>query len=161
MRGTFVTSKFEDRAALEAASPYETRVSTNAFVDAGLRWMWQVLTGEVRNEQGGLSDHLGKGRLIVGNGATPVERSDERLAGDLTAYAELDDGFPRIERTDDGIMLVLRATFAEQVANFDWRERGVTSVQGVLIDRAVQDQGRKAPGTVWTLQAELELLAGG
>lgn len=156
MRGRFVTSKY----ARGAAEPYEVLCSTNAFVLVGLEWLWTVATGGLRNDQGGMTDHLGKGRLIVGDGTQPVDAHDERLAGGQTAWAELDDGFPRIQRTEDGVMLVLRATFGEDVANFDWHERGVTSVQGVLIDRSVEDHGRKAPGTVWTLEAQLELTSG-
>lgn len=155
MKGTFTTRKFH----VGALEPYETLVAHNSFVDVGLEWIWTVVTGGLRNEQGGMSDHLGKGRLIVGDGSAPVDKTDERLAGTQTAWAELDEGFPQITRTEAGVMLVLRATFAEDVANFDWHERGVTSVQGVLIDRSVEDHGRKAPGAVWTLTAELELLA--
>lgn len=152
MRGTFTTRKY--RAG--ADRPYEVLVAHNAFVAVGLEWIWNVLAGNVRNEEGGLSDHLGKARLIVGNSSKPVAADDERLAGDLTAWAELDDGFPQVE----GATITFHATFGEDVANFDWNERGVTSVQGVLLDRSVDDQGRKAPGTVWTLEAVLELGVG-
>lgn len=152
MRGTFTTVKYADRLAYAAGRPADVLVSHNAFVTVGLNWMWQVLAGLVRNEQGLMSDHLGKARLIVGNGDTPVQPTDERLAGQDTAYAELDQP-PAVT----GRLITFRATFAEDAANFDWRERGVTSVQGVLIDRSVADQGRKAPGTIWTLEAALEL----
>lgn len=160
--GTFTTSMFEDRAALHADRPSRVAVSHNQFVTIGLELFWRILLGQQRNEQGGLSDHLGKARLIVGNGATPFSDSDERLAGDQTAWADLDDGYPRTDGpvdTDEGrvFRVTFQATFGEQVANFDWRERGITSVQGVLVDRSVGDQGRKAPGSVWTMQAALDL----
>ena len=160
MIGTFVTTKFADRAAFDASEPCDVLVAHNRFVLVGLEWMWRLLTGALRNEQGGLSDHLGKGRVIVGDGTRPVEPSDERLAGPNTDWAELDDGYPQLARADTGVTAAFRATFGEDKANFDWLERGVTSVQGVLIDRAVADHGRKAPGTVWTLEATLELTLG-
>lgn len=159
MIGTFTTTKFADRAAFNARRPSDVCVSRNAFVDVGLELMWSILIGGVRNDAGGLSDHLGKGRLIVGDGDTPVTRGDTRLAGENTAWAELVDGYPAIRRTDSGVMIVLQSVFGEDNANFDWRERGFTSVQGVLIDRSVDDQGRKAPGSIWTLEAQLELVA--
>jgi hypothetical protein len=173
LAGTFTTTKYADRAAYLERRPSGVLVSRNAFVAAGLDLMWRILLGQVRNEDGGLSDHLGKGRLIVGNGDAPVQEADERLAGEETAWAELDDGYPRF----DGMVTVneaeldepeatptracrvtFQATFGEDVANFDWLERGITSVQGVLIDRSVEDHGRKAAGSVWTLNAALDLL---
>jgi hypothetical protein len=62
----------------------------------------------------------------------------------------VDDG-----RGHSGISLL--ATFGEQEAAFDWQERGVVTAQGVLLDRAVRDQGRKVLGAVWQLQADLIL----
>lgn len=152
MRGTFTTRKYADRAALEADRPTAVEVSHNAFVDVGLNLLWRILAGQVRNDEGGMSDHLGKARIIVGNGDKPVEPGDERLAGEDTAYAELDS-----DPVVAGGTITFVASFGEDVANFEWAERGVTSVQGVLIDRSVGDQGRKSPGTVWTVEAVLEL----
>lgn len=157
MRGTFVTSKFPDRAAWIAQRPSQVQASRNSFTLNGLELLWRILTGQERNEQGGLSDHLGKARLIVGNGQTPANPADVRLAGTQTAYAELDENYPQIQRLDSGVALILRGTFGEQAGNFEWRERGVSSIQGQLIDRAVADQGRKAAGSIWTLEAALEL----
>lgn len=178
--GTFTTTKFEDRAAYVEQRPSGVLVSHNSFVAAGLDLMWRILLGQERNDQGGLSDHLGKGRLIVGNGNAPVQEADERLVGEETAWAELDDGYPRrdgmvtVNEPDDdndtepdndeddqpyrAYRVTFQATFGEEVANFDWLERGITSVQGVLIDRSVEDHGRKAAGSVWTLNAALDLL---
>lgn len=175
LRGTFTTVKYADRGAYLERRPSGVLVSHNHFVAAGLDLMWRILLGQVRNEDGGLSDHLGKGRLIVGNGTAPVQEADERLAGEQTAWAALDDGYPRLdgmvtvtepsepvetepaEPPERACRATFQATFAEEAANFEWLERGVTSVQGVLIDRSVEDHGRKVPGSIWTLSLALDL----
>lgn len=123
-------------------------------VTAGLELMWDILVGRERNDQGGLSDHLGKGRVIVGDGGAPATITDRRLSGANTMWAELEPGFPII----DAGRALFRATFADGVADFRWREVGLTTVQGVLICRAVANQDTKAPGTRRTVDVTLELV---
>lgn len=53
--------------------------------------------------------------------------------------------------------LIMSATFGEQEANFDWRAREVLTADGTVLDRIVEDLGRKAPGSVWTLEAVVSL----
>jgi hypothetical protein len=160
--GRFTTLKYPDRPALEAGRPADVAVSYNRFTQAGLEWMWRMMTGELRDTQAGtLTDHLGSARLLVGNSSQAFAYQDTRLAGDQTAQAALDQGFPLVQPYDDGdrqgVQLVLRATFGEQDAAFDWQERGVVTAQGVLIDRSVADQGRKVLGAIWQLEAALIL----
>lgn len=59
----------------------------------------------------------------------------------------------------DKLQLAVSATFPEDEANFDWRVRYVTTRSGVIVDRLVEDMGRKAPGAVWNVEAVLELAA--
>jgi hypothetical protein len=132
-----------------------------AYTDAGLRWIWQQALGVLRNEEGALADELSKARLVVGDGSRTFAAGDTRLAGGATAYAEMDEGFPKVEIVDGVARLTLRGTFDEESANFEWQERGVTSVRGVLIDRTVSYQGTKAPGTRWTAEVVLELARDG
>jgi hypothetical protein len=159
MIGTFTTRCFASRADFEADTPLAVHVSANSFTNAGLAWMWKMMVGGLRQTDGTLTDHLGAARLVVGNGTRPFDPSDSRLAGDQTAQAELDAGYPATEvLVQEGIGRVrFVATFGEDQAAFDWQERGVVTAQGVLIDRAVQDQGRKVLGAVWQLMAELDL----
>lgn len=167
LAGTFTTTKYDDRAAYVARRPSGILVSHNAFVAAGLDLIWRILLGQERNDEGGLSDHLGKGRLIVGDGDAPVQEADERLSGEQTAWAALDEGYPRMDgmvSTGDpegdpmrAFRVTFQATFGEDAGNFEWRERGITSVQGVLVDRSVEDHGRKAQGSIWTLSAAIDL----
>ena len=54
----------------------------------------------------------------------------------------------------DGGELVLTAVFGEDEANFSWRERALL-VGGVEVDVERRDEGRKAPGQVWTVETVL------
>lgn len=163
MIGTFVTRCYASRCALNLGLPSKVHVSRNRFTDAGMDWMWRMMIGDLRDADGTLSDHLGSARLIVGNGSRDFEPSDTRLVGPDTGQAELDGGYPLVAGVIDGgdgpdaCRLTFRATFGEEVANFDWAERGVVTAQGVLLDRSVEDQGRKVLGQVWTLEASLDL----
>lgn len=162
MIGKFTTRKFQNRPALEAGRPSDVAVSYNRFTQVGLNWMWEMMAGNLRDPQDRtLNDHLGSARLLVGNSSQPFAYGDTRLAGDQTAQAPLDEGFPLVQPYDNGdtqgVQLLMRATFGEQDAAFDWQERGVVTAQGVLIDRSVQDQGRKVLGAIWQLEAALIL----
>jgi hypothetical protein len=93
----------------------------------GEAWIWQLLAGQQRNAQGALSDHLGRARLIAGDGRPP--RDQPRLTGAQTTYAELDAGYPQLNGP--------RATFRAQLdAPFIIGEVGLVSVQSVLIARS-------------------------
>jgi hypothetical protein len=170
MIGTFVTRKFDSRHAFDAGRPFEVVTSTNSFTDAGLLWMWQMMAGQLRDGDGTLNDHIGSARIVVGNGEQPFSRTDTRLAGDQTDQSPLDEGYPRIEvmvepavdfepdgETTSIGRIYLSSTFGENQAVFDWRERGVVTAQGVLLDRAVGDNGRKVMGAIWQCEAILEL----
>jgi hypothetical protein len=163
MVGRFTTTKYPNRPAFDAGRPSDVAVSYNRFTKVGLEWIWNMVTGQLRDPQAGtLTDQLASARIVVGNSSQEFAYEDERLAGDQTAQAAADEGFPLIRPvvTPDerrGVQLVLRATFGEQDAAFDWQERGVVSAQGVLIDRTVADQGRKVLGAIWQLEAALIL----
>lgn len=163
MIGTFTTSQYADRRAYERADPYAVLVSKNLFTDAGLEWFWRMALGRLRDTEGGLNDELQSARIVVGNGERAFAGTDVSLAGELTHEAGMQPEYPEIlgMRTDDtgvpafGVRFC--AVFGERDAIFDWRERGVVTAQGVLIDRSVGDQGRKVLGTVWKVEAELEI----
>jgi hypothetical protein len=149
MRGVFVIEKYRDAQARE---PYEIVRSTNAFTTVGLEWMWRMMLGELRDADGTLTDQLASARIVVGDGSREFAAGDERLAGEHTDQATLDQP-PVI----DGASITMRATFGESDAIFDWQERGVVTAQGVLLDRSVADGGRKVLGSVWQVAATLTL----
>lgn len=166
MLGVFTTTKYDSRTAYEAGREDDVIVSTNRFTNVGLEWMWRMMAGLLRDGEGKVTDHLSAARLLVGNSSQEFDPSDTRLAGDLTAQAQLTEGYPVIEGpimlpSDDvvpnGWRIRFSALFGEDQAIFDWQERGVVTAQGVLLDRSVMDQGRKVLGAVWQLDAELTL----
>lgn len=55
--------------------------------------------------------------------------------------------------------VVLRATFGEGEANFEWRERYVQLADGTNVDALTEDQGRKAVGSIWVLEARIRIEA--
>lgn len=120
------------------------------FTEGGLEWVAQQLR-----------ERLAGARIVVGDGETPVNSNDEELAGAATAEKVVEE-IEIVGRVEDGDRavhrVILRTTFGENEANFDWRERGVLTSEGVLIDRAVADQGRKVQGSVWTLEAVVDLV---
>lgn len=146
MKGTFTTVVYTDRAHYEAGMPWRRWVSHNDFTNAGHEWMWRRMAGQAE-------DSLAGAIIAVGDGAAVFTASEAGLAGEQTAMAALDDGFPIIA----GSMITLRATFGERDGAFDWHERGVFTPSGVLLDRSVGDQGRKVLGAIWVVIAELEL----
>lgn len=99
--------------------------------------------------------------LVIGNGQQAEGHRDEELAGEFTAEAPISEVEDVGEVQVDGELrhrVILRAIFGEDTANFDWNERGVRLADGTLVDRKVQDQGRKVQGSVWTLEAVLDLV---
>jgi hypothetical protein len=162
MIGRFTTTAYDSRAAFEERRPSGVYVSHNAFTRVGLEWMWGTMAGLMRDQDGTMTDHLGSARLVVGDSSSPVTFADERLAGEQTAQAALvrpPSIAPFEEDGTQGVEILFEATFDEQVGAFDWQERGVVTAQGVLLDRSVQDQGRKVLGAVWQLEAALRIEA--
>ena len=163
--GVFTTTRYDSRRDFDEQRPSGVHVARNHFTAAGVRWMWEMMAGRLRQDDGTLSDHLGSARIVVGNSDLGYVPNQERLQGDQTAQAALDGGFPttevRLLEDDDFLrplgLITFRATFGEADACFDWREQGVVTAQGVLIDRAVGDGGRKVLGSVWQTEAVLEL----
>lgn len=146
MKGTFTTLVYKTRADHEAGRLYKAMYSLNDFTNVGYEWIWRRVAGLE-------GDSLADARIAVGTGGTIFTGGEVSLQGDQTAEAPLDAGFPVI----DGQRITLQATFGEREGVFDWLERGVMTPGGLLLDRAVGDQGRKVFGAVWVVVAELEL----
>lgn len=80
--------------------------------------------------------------LVLGQiAALEVSDGAEQSARSVTIEAEL---------TDEGLRLV--SEFDSGFANFDWRERRVILTDGTAFDVEAEDLGRKAEGSVWTLE---------
>lgn len=165
MIGTFTTTQYNSREEFERGEVSGLHISRNRFTIVGMEWMWQMMTGQLRNEDGTLTDALSQARIIVGNGDADFSFADTRLAGGETAQSPVTTmAFERRAlggEVPDSVEFVALATFGENEAAFEWQERGVVTNQGVLIDRAVSDQGRKVMGAVWQLEARLTLTGTG
>lgn len=123
---------------------------------AGLDYFYRALVGD---HQGALENAV----LRVGNGDAAETLEDRQLTGDQTAERPLDEP-PSFDyqyeddgETPTGVRLVFRASFGEDTANFEWRERAIVAPDGTMIDRTVADQGRKAPGSIWVMEMALSL----
>lgn len=97
----------------------------------GAQRIWEILTGQS-------DDTLEGGAILVEGGGQEARSAIEELSienGVLTATATFDEGF----------------------ANFDWRHRELLTKQGIVIDAANEDMGRKAAGAIWTIAVEVEV----
>lgn len=102
----------------------------------GASLLWEIAVGATQ-------DSLADASVVVSDGT-------------LRAQVKLDTP-PIVE----GGKVTLVATFGEEVANFTWASAEVLSASGVVIDRAVADNGRKTAGAVWTIKTVLDLTAAG
>jgi hypothetical protein len=104
----------------------------------GLARIWSIVVGE---EQ----DSLKGGTVVVSDGHE-------------SAAAPIDE-FPFVDTNDQGeTVLTVSATFASDVANFAWLRVDVVTAGGV-IDRTEGFRGKKAPGSAWSIDADLVLVA--
>lgn len=148
MIGTFTTRTYATRADWIARRESGVYVARNAFTTVGMTWMWRRMVGMV-------PDTLAEAEIVVGDGLSGFVGTEEALTGENQDRAGL-----TVPPEIVGSRIVLRSTFTERQANFDWMERGIVVPSGVLIDRSVADQGRKVFGAVWDVEAELELVGG-
>jgi hypothetical protein len=146
--GTFTTRTYATRADWIARRESGVYVARNAFTTVGMTWMWRRMVGMV-------PDTLAEAEIVVGDGLSGFVGTEEALTGENQDRAGL-----TVPPEIVGSRIVLRSTFTERQANFDWMERGIVVPSGVLIDRSVADQGRKVFGAVWDVEAELELVGG-
>ena len=147
MKGTFITWMYDSRADWIAQRPSGVHVISNRYTNVGLEWMWRRMAGMV-------PDDLSQAQIVVGDGRTESTGGEEALVGENQSRAPLDEGFPEVI----GSRIRFRATFGEREGIHEWHERGIVVPSGILVDRAVGDEGRKVFGSVWDVEAELELL---
>ncbi len=99
-------------------------------------------------------------RIVVGSDST-TERADQTgviASGSNKADAALDSGYPKVE--PGSRTAVVRATFGNSVANFNWNEVSLTNGQGsgaVALNRKQANMGTKNGG-VWTVQLEVSVV---
>lgn len=104
----------------------------------GLAHIWSMLTGTS-------DDSLAGGFIEVGAG-TDTDRQPIR-------------NFV-VAQVDGATRLTVDAEFGEENGNFDWSQRSVLTKQGVVIDVESDDGGRKAVGSVWEIEIDIDLTPG-
>jgi hypothetical protein len=127
-------------------------VEGNVFLNEGITFIWQAVTGATGLTYfDGSHAHIG-----VGDGTAPEDPSQTGLQGANKYYQLVDSGYPQVS----GNLVKFRATFGPDVANFEWREWTIANGPGdgyVNLNRKVQDLGRKAAGTTWTIEFQLQI----
>lgn len=104
----------------------------------GLAHIWAMLTGAS-------DDSLQGGFIEVGAGS---ETDRQPIQNFVVAQA------------DGACRLTVDAEFGEENGNFDWSQRTVLTKQGVVIDVETSDGGRKAQGSIWSIEIDIDLAPG-
>jgi len=122
------------------------------FLNEGIAFIWQAVTGAT-----GLTPFNGSNAHVgVGDGTAIADPSQTGLQGSNKYYKLVDSGYPIVS----GNTVRFRATFGPDEANFEWKEWTVangSSDAAVNLNRKVQDMGRKAPGSTWTIEVQLQI----
>lgn len=149
-------------AELALVAPYETlEAPGNLLTTAGLQRLTNLMIGA-----GGQAATNTAARLGVGNSSTAaaVGQTDLQAAAGAAnrQFKVMDATFP----TAVNGVLTFKSTFATGEANFVWAEWGVdvgtptvadgTTVNALLLNRAVQALGTKASGS-WVLTATITI----
>ena len=97
----------------------------------------------------------------VGDGTAAFDSGQSDLQGTNTERSGMDSGFPERDPDSEGKdnKMRFRATFDDNMANFDWEEWGLfnSSSGGTMLNRILDEQGTKAEGATWRLTVDLEL----
>jgi len=127
-------------------------VEGNVFLNEGIEFIWRAVTGAT-----GLTYFDSQNAHIgVGDGTVIEDPAQTGLQGANKCYKLVDSGYPVVSAS----IVKFRATFGPDEANFDWREWTVangSSDAAVNLNRKVQDLGRKAEGTTWSIEVQLKI----
>lgn len=145
--GVFHVEKFEDDRAALAGRPYHvSRPFHNIFVNTGLAEVWKLITA-----QGGTAFSNANAYLGVGdsNAAPAVGQTDLQAAVNKLRVA-MNVGYPNAPVNG---LEQWQSDFTGGQANFSWQEFAVfnAAAAGVMMDRAISNQGTKTAGQTWRL----------
>lgn len=103
----------------------------------GLQRIWEIVARQS-------DDSIKGGAIVVTDGtdshSATIEEATVTLEGDTAS-------------------LVVAGTFSEDEGNFEWTNRQVVTAQGTVLDEDSEDGGRKAQGSVWSIEVSLDLAA--
>lgn len=102
----------------------------------GAAHIWAMLTGSV-------DDSIQGGFIEVGSGSETDRQPIQNFV---------------VAQVDGATRLTVDAEFGEEAANFDWSQRTVLTKSGVVIDVEQEDGGRKAQGSIWSIEVDIDLV---
>lgn len=145
--GLFQVTKFEDDRALKLGEPcFVGDPFYNIFVNAGLAEVWKLVTA-----QGGTAFSNANANLGVGdsNAAPAVGQTDLQAASNKLRVA-MNATYPNAPVNG---LEQWQSDFTGAQANFSWQEFAVfnAAAAGVMLDRAISNQGTKTSGQTWRL----------
>jgi len=126
-------------------------VKGNVFLNEGIQFIWQAVTGQTGLTYFGSNSCLG-----VGDGTAAEAATQTGLQGTNKYYKQVDSGYPQIS----GTSVVFQATFGSTEANFNWFEWTVANGCGdtyVNLNRKYAVMGTKQSGATWILQVTLTI----
>lgn len=137
---------FDTARKIAGFDPDEVICDTqNIVVNGGAELILKLITGTQSTASAYDSAHA---KILVGSSSTPATVSDTSITG---ASASMEPSYPQVNSRE----MVFRSSFSDAVANFDWREIGVTNGT-TLMNRKVVNMGTKNQGT-WTVQLTITL----
>lgn len=127
----------------------------NVFLNEGIRFIWQAVTGVTGLTYFGSNSCIG-----VGDGYTPEDPSQTGLMGTNKAYKRVDSGYPQLV----GNSVKFRATFGPNEAAFTWYEWTVAnccSDECVNLNRKAyppdRPLGTKSADATWAIEVMLAI----
>jgi len=123
------------------------------LTNAGRNQFAASIVGETTLDFNNANAYIG-----AGNSSGAFAASQVDLQGGSTQRKGMDATYP----TRAANVLVFRATFATNEANFQWLEWGVfngTSATGTMLNRAIESLGTKTSAQSWQITSTLTLNA--
>jgi hypothetical protein len=126
-------------------------VRGNVFLNEGIQFIWQAVTG-----QSGLTYFGSNSCIGVGDGTAAANATQTGLQGTNKYYKQVDSGYPQLSDTS----VIFQATFGPNEAVFTWNEWTVANGCGdnyVNINRKQESLGTKSASATWILQVQLTI----
>lgn len=148
MEGRYTVFKYH--GDVEDGNLYEiVETAPNLFLTTGINTVLLLAVGQAATAYSGSN-----ARLCVGDGTTAATAADTDLVG-TNKFRQLVSGAPSVTTNQ----VLFSATFGTSVANFDWREVGVSNAAaaGQMWSRTVINLGTKVSSASWVLNWTLAI----
>jgi hypothetical protein len=123
----------------------------NVFLNEGIQFIWQAVTGA-----SGLTYFGGNSCIGVGDGTAAEDPSQTGLTGTNKTYKRVDSGYPQLV----GNSVRFRATFGPNEGVHAWNEWTVANGCGddyVNLNRKVTTLGTKPADATWVIEVMLSI----